>query len=463
MDEPEPCHSDNHIKTSRYTIFTFLPINLFEQFRRIANAYFLLLIIITAYEDYYRHISDNKANAQRTYVFQQNIKFRGIIECELPTVNLFSFKGRCIYNKKGEGTFLFLTLENLLLRGSRLKVAKYVIELQKVFGSLFFKWDIHMYHPETNEHANSNSSEIMEDLGQVNLCTLIQYLFSDKTDTLTENDMCFKFCYVSDMEFGIVNTIDGINYQASSPDELCLVSFAKSCGMVFTKEDTLPDGIIRQINIFEKPTYYQLLENLHTYRFVLGLIYLFTKRADSVVIPLCSSGAFEVTTARISLYAKLGLRTLAVAYRIISSNDYQRIRAEFKRATQSCTAVEDRLQQYVPETLTLLRRSGIKVWILTGDRVETTVNIAYLSKVFNQEHKLLQVVNCTNLETCKTILDNQSEKLLKKTDLVIDGSSLAFVLDSDDYRPIFCTLVLQCESVLCCRLSPLQKAQVNTQ
>lgn len=37
---------DNHIKTSKYNIFTFLPINLFEQFQRVANAYFLALLIL---------------------------------------------------------------------------------------------------------------------------------------------------------------------------------------------------------------------------------------------------------------------------------------------------------------------------------------------------------------------------------------------------------------------------------
>jgi hypothetical protein len=37
---------NNHIKTSKYTLFTFLPLNLFEQFQRLANFYFLCLLIL---------------------------------------------------------------------------------------------------------------------------------------------------------------------------------------------------------------------------------------------------------------------------------------------------------------------------------------------------------------------------------------------------------------------------------
>ena len=60
------------------------------------------------------------------------------------------------------------------------------LEMQKFFGSLFLTWDLDLYDEEANEPAKCNSSDLNEELGQ------IQILFSDKTGTLTENIMVFK-------------------------------------------------------------------------------------------------------------------------------------------------------------------------------------------------------------------------------------------------------------------------------
>jgi magnesium-transporting ATPase (P-type) len=64
------------------------------------------------------------------------------------------------------------------------------IELQRFLGSKFFEWDLELYDETTDQRPKANSSDITEDLGQ------IEYLFSDKTGTLTENEMIFKQCYI---------------------------------------------------------------------------------------------------------------------------------------------------------------------------------------------------------------------------------------------------------------------------
>ncbi|KAM6181073.1 putative phospholipid-transporting ATPase IM [Erethizon dorsatum] len=112
-------YADNRIHTSKYNIITFLPINLFEQFQRVANAYFLFLLILQlipeissltwfttivplvlvitmtagkdATDDYFRHKSDNQVNNRRSEVLidgklqnekWMNVKVGDIIKLE---------------------------------------------------------------------------------------------------------------------------------------------------------------------------------------------------------------------------------------------------------------------------------------------------------------------------------------------------------------------------------------------
>ncbi len=60
------------------------------------------------------------------------------------------------------------------------------IELQRIVGAKFVECDIGLYDEETNQSAKVNNSDLNEDLGQV------EFLFSDKTGTLTENEMEFR-------------------------------------------------------------------------------------------------------------------------------------------------------------------------------------------------------------------------------------------------------------------------------
>ena len=49
------------------------------------------------------------------------------------------------------------------------------------------------------------------------------------------------------------------------------------------------------------------------------------------------------------------------------------------------TAIEDKLQEEVPETIVALKQAGIKVWVLTGDKVETAINIGYSAGLLTNE------------------------------------------------------------------------------
>lgn len=87
--------------------------------------------------------------------------------------------------------FAFLVLFNYII-----PISLYVtVEVQKFCGALFFSWDEKLYHEPSNEPAIANTSDLNEELGQ------IEYVFSDKTGTLTENDMQFRNCSIDGMKF----------------------------------------------------------------------------------------------------------------------------------------------------------------------------------------------------------------------------------------------------------------------
>lgn len=148
------------------------------------------------------------------------------------------------------------------------------------------------------------------------------------------------------------------------------------------------------------------------------------------------------------------------------------------------TAVEDALQDNVRDTLESLRYAGIKVWVLTGDKVETALNIALACGHIPDNAEKYFITECTDedqLQEHFNVLEKELDvwqklapgifnikimfylfSIQKNPDavfsLLIDGSSLAIALKKFDKR--FRDLSIRCRAVLCCRLSPLQKCEV---
>ena len=154
------------------------------------------------------------------------------------------------------------------------------------------------------------------------------------------------------------------------------------------------------------------------------------------------------------------------------------------------TAIEDKLQDGVPETIANLILGGVKVWVLTGDKQETAINIGYSCQVFvinfemNCTEKILfyirlyllthsqlltdptgaehMIINTSTLdETRKRIteLNDKNSRLSKeekeRMSLIIDGASLIHAL-KHDLRRAFIELCCTCKTVICCRVSPIQ-------
>lgn len=219
-----------------------------------------------------------------------------------------------------------------------------------------------------------------------------------------------------------------------------------------------------------------------------GQIWLICKGAESHVLPLCNTKSANLvmqTQNHINEFAKEGLRTLAIARRKMTKKEFIDFNNELMEANSSltnrtekveqcqrkietgldllgATAVEDALQDNVKDTLESLRKAGIKIWVLTGDKVETALNIALSCGHISDDAGKYFIVDCQNELQVNGHLDALERELYRNTKaeyaLLIDGYSLAIALEYFPER--FRDLAYKCHAVLCCRLSPLQKCEV---
>uniref|UniRef100_A0A3Q1EZ03 Phospholipid-transporting ATPase n=1 Tax=Acanthochromis polyacanthus TaxID=80966 RepID=A0A3Q1EZ03_9TELE len=465
--------------------------------------------------------------------------------------------------------YTFFTM--IILLQILIPISLYVsVELVKIGQIFFITNDTDLFDEETDSRMQCKALNITEDLGQ------IEYIFSDKTGTLTENKMVFRRCSImgteyphkenirlavlgepeseeevifnqrpqslqtgwsldaedttprdttqrrgsrhrskvagiaqSDVAFSspletevipdkkllqqisraesssgsrktdpyldfflalaICNTVvvsmataqrrrsDNLRYEAESPDEAALVYAAKAYGFILLARTPdsvtvrLPSGEDLVFKVLDTLAFDSnrkrmsvLVQHPITKEYV-----LYTKGADYAIMELLGT---PYAQHHLDCYAKEGLRTLCVTKKVVSAKVYESWLVDRQRALAAidnreelimdtavqletnlsllATGIEDRLQENVPDTIMALREAGIQVWVLTGDKPETAVNIGYACRLLEEEDLL-----------------------------VIDGRTLTMAL-SPDLQERFVDLAKRCRSVLCCRVTPLQKSRV---
>eukprot|EP01132_Coremiostelium_polycephalum_P003757 gene3757-4677_t len=438
------------------------------------------------------------------------------------------------------------------------------LELVKVAQAVYIYWDIGMYHEESNTPAKTRTSNLSEELGQ------IEYIFSDKTGTLTRNQMDFLKCSVGKMVYGDIEKEDqphgsngqgkyGINlepipgadpnfafkdrriidhidedpnseqsflitefltllsvchsvvadrpnrddskivYEASSPDEAALVTAAKNLGFAFYARE--PTAVL--VNVRGKIQRYELLNVLEfnsdrkrmsvIVRSPQGRIILYCKGADTTVLPLLrkdQDDLYSVTLEFLQDFAADGLRTLCLAFTYLEEDEYNEWNELYKEAAVALqdrdakvdkvaelieknlillgtTAIEDKLQVGVPQAIANLSKANIKIWVLTGDKQETAINIGFSCHLLTSEMKIIILNGKTADDVQNQIMgarqayftDDIEEHPHQGFALVVEGVCLNFALEGP-LKDSFLQLASNCRSVICCRTTPLQKAQV---
>ncbi|KAL5339720.1 hypothetical protein BJX70DRAFT_362979 [Aspergillus crustosus] len=306
--------------------------------------------------------------------------------------------------------------------------------------------------------------------------------------------LCHNVTPTTDEEDGVKVT----SYQASSPDEIAIVRYTEEVGLKLSYRDrqtivleSISTGYVvvrvRILDIFPFTSDSKrmgIIVKFETDRGILDPsaeedeIWFYQKGADTVMTSIVAANDWlDEETANM---AREGLRTLVVGRKRLSPLQYQEFVNKYKQASLSLhgrdigmakvvseylehdlelvgvTGVEDRLQRDVKPSLELLRNAGVKIWMLTGDKVETARCVAISAKLVARGQYIHTVAKVKDKSAAQEALDF----LRNKTDccLLIDGESLALMLNQ--FRSAFISVAVLLPAVIACRCSPTQKAEV---
>ncbi|XP_068023805.1 probable phospholipid-transporting ATPase IIB isoform X2 [Melanerpes formicivorus] len=330
--------------------------------------------------------------------------------------------------------------------------------------------------PAAPKVRRSVSSRIQEAVKAIALCHNVTPVYEGRAGGSAETE---------DAEVDQDFSDESRTYQASSPDEVALVQWTESVGLTLVTRDLTsmqlktPGGHIL--------TYYIL--QIFPFTSESKRMGIIVREESSGEITFYMKGA-DVAMASIVQYndwleeecgnmAREGLRTLVVAKKSLTEEQYQDFESRYNQAKLSLhdrslkvaavvesleremellclTGVEDQLQADVRPTLEMLRNAGIKIWMLTGDKLETATCIAKSSHLVSRT----QDIHIFRPVTTRGEAHLELNAFRRKHDcaLVISGDSLEVCLRYYEHELV--ELACQCPAVVCCRCSPTQKAHI---
>ncbi|GAA5931924.1 uncharacterized protein JCM15063_001604 [Sporobolomyces koalae] len=407
----------------------------------------------------------------------------------------------------------------------------------------------------------SDSQDGSHDKAKTKLSEQVAAPFHDQeieNDLAKRDSIHAKNLYNFFSNLGLCHTVlsseeDGlISYKAQSPDEAALVQAAADVGFVFLGRDK--DILRIQTPHDPDVVEYQLLNVLEftsarkrmsvVIRKISegegsGKLFLLAKGADNVIFERLAPGNEELkqtTDKHLEDFANEGLRTLCLAYKPLEEEEYDAWERDFHEATTliqnrdeeiqavserlerdlillGATAIEDRLQDGVPEAIADLKRAGIKIWVATGDKLETAIAIGKTCNLLSRDMNLIIIKggeygepnsaynqirgaiekffdgegladqlehqppdaqprpsmsrpsatlqrSVTGVSGVSDIIGDDNGSRPGGYGLVIDGSSLRHAFAEAWTKDLLLELATRCKAVVCCRTSPLQKALI---
>ena len=277
----------------------------------------------------------------------------------------------------------------------------------------------------------------------------------------------------------------GMSYCGSSPDEICFVTAcAASLGRVLNKRthaemiftDSEKGELKREIlRVFE-------FDNARRRSSIViqiddRTVAIYTKGSDDGMLPRCRAETDEEkrilkeTETSLSFYSKQSLRTLVFAQKIISLAEWEKLQqkhtdqaalideVETNLSLIACTGTEDRLQDGVQGSIQRMRTAGVAVWMITGDKLDTAIEISKSANLIGLGMELT-IIDLDSDELAVERIDDLETALSKpdsKVAAVITGKSIRYYAQSPSR---FINALLRCKSVVVCRSTKDQKAQM---
>ena len=351
----------------------------------------------------------------------------------------------------------------------------------------------------------------------------LQEVLDSKQPSAHFNDLVMFFFSLAANHSVMVESADHPAFSASSPDEGALTYGALHFGFEFRGRDTknviikLPNKeklVIEQLAVFDFDSTRKrssLVCRCYDPRILMSTgekvtkTFLLIKGADSVMVPrLSQSSANRPETktmlAEMEVFAVDGLRTLCIGYREIPNEWAKTWLMRYEEARTSLTdreklfqnlaaevetdieligisAIEDKLQTNVAGTIDSLRAAGIKVWMLTGDKLETAINIGFATSLINAagmyrvilsgEGDMKESLTRTLAEFDQIVGTKKGSVTLpaeaegaSEVAIIVDGGVLGKILSNEETRNLFSEVACMCASVICCRVTPEQKGSV---
>lgn len=204
---------------------------------------------------------------------------------------------------------------------------------------------------------------------------------------------------------------------------------------------------------------------------------------DSLLVD--DAAVFERCFQHVNDFATEGLRTLLYGYRFVEEEEYRTWKKINLDASTSlvdrqdkmdkagamierdlemagATAIEDKLQDGVPEAVDKLRRAGIKLFMLTGDKRQTAINIGHSCRLI-KDHSSVTILDHEIGDIWQSIAAatvDISSGLVAHSVVVVDGQTLSHITANEPLRKLFFCLAILVDTVICCRASPSQKASL---